>query len=419
MKNTSTLLPLLMVIGCASSEVTPPPAQPAAPPPSNAAPSATGAVSPATQAPEPAPPTPEQVAAAEAQKQLEADFAKLEQDHAAELARLTPEVREQVKALTQKSYPSIKSAITAALAGPQRRPGHAERDAQRHPIQTLEFLGVKPTHKVLEYGPGEGWYTELLAPALAKRGKLYVTLNNPDGPKTERSTYYGKRTQLQLDSLPEAYSAVERTVTDPAHPALNIPDGALDAVLLFRGAHGMVNGGSLEAWLSEFHRTLAPKGILGVEQHRAVEGADPTESSKRGYLPEAFVIEQATKAGFKLLAKSEINANPKDTKDYPLGVWALPPTLRGGETDREKYLTIGESDRMTLKFVKVESPKPKAAAGAPAPAPNTAPAPTTAPGAATTAPATTAAATTAPATTAAATTTQPTPLPAAKPAPAK
>ena len=409
MKNTSTLLPLLMVIGCASSEVTPPPAQPEAPPPSNAASSATGAPSPATQAPEPAPPTPEQVAAAEAQKQLEADFAKLEQDHAAELARLTPEVREQVKALTQKSYPSIKSAITAALAGPQRRPGHAERDAQRHPIQTLEFLGVKPTHKVLEYGPGEGWYTELLAPALAKRGKLYVTLNNPDGPKTERSTYYGKRTQLQLDSLPEAYGAVERTVTDPAHPALNIPDGALDAVLLFRGAHGMVNGGSLEAWLSEFHRTLAPKGILGIEQHRAVEGADPTESSKRGYLPESFVIEQATKAGFKLLAKSELNANPKDTKDYALGVWALPPTLRGGQIDREKYLAIGESDRMTLKFVKVEPPKPKPGAGAATSTPAAAPASTNTSGAATA---------TTPATRAPATTTQATP-PSAPAMPAK
>lgn len=364
------------MIGCASAEVAPP-AQPEPPPPANVAPAPTTTDAPAE--PAPATPTPEQVAAAEAQEKLDADFAKLEQDHAAELARLTPEVRAQVKKLVASSNGGIKTAINAALKGPQRRPGHADRDAQRHPVQTLEFLGIQPNHKVLEYGPGEGWYTELLAPALAKRGKLYVTLTNPDGPKTERSTFYGKRTQLQLDSLPEAYSAVERAVVTPGQPRLTIADGTLDAVLLFRGAHGMVNGGSFATWLDEFHRVLEPKGILGIEQHRAAPGADPIESSKQGYLPEAFVIAEAEKAGFKLAAKSEINANPKDTKDYPNGVWALPPTLGGDEANREKYAAIGESDRMTLKFIKVERAKAAAPApSAPTAAPAGAPAATTA-----------------------------------------
>lgn len=379
MKTTSTSLALLFAIGCASAEVAPPPAQPESPPPSSVAPSPTPVAS--ESAPEAAPaPTPEQVAAAEAQKQLDADYAKLEQDNAAELTRLTPEVRAQVKKLVASGAGGIKTAINAALKGPQRRPGHADRDAQRHPVQTLEFLGVQPNHKVLEYGPGEGWYTELLAPALAKRGKLYVTLANPDGPKTERATFYGKRTQLQLDSLPEAYAAVERTVVDPKKPGLTIPDGTLDAVLLFRGAHGMVNSGSLATWFDEFHRVLKPKGTLGVEQHRAAAGSDPIESSKRGYLPEAFIIDQAEKAGFKLVAKSEVNANPKDTKDYPAGVWALPPTLGGDAADRAKYLAIGESDRMTLKFVKVERAKvkgPTPAASTPAPAPGASAAPQT------------------------------------------
>jgi predicted methyltransferase len=335
------------------------------------------------------------VEAAEAQKQLDADYAKLEQENAAELARLTPEVRAQVKKLVASGTGGIKSAVNAAVKGPQRRPGHADRDAQRHPVQTLEFLGVQPNHKVLEYGPGEGWYTELLAPALAKRGKLYVTLANPEGPKTDRSTYYGKRTQLQLDSLPEAYSTVERSVINPAQPGLTIEGGSLDAVLLFRGAHGMVNGGSFQTWLNEFHRVLEPKGILGIEQHRAAAGADPLESSKRGYLPEAFVIAEAEKAGFKLAAKSELNANPKDTKDYPDGVWALPPTLGGNEADRAKYVAIGESDRMTLKFIKVEHAKVAAPAAAPAAnapaggtAPTAAPSTATAPAAPTTSPAT-------------------------------
>jgi predicted methyltransferase len=123
--------------------------------------------------------------------------------------------------------------------------------------------------------------------------------------------------------------------------------------------HGMHNNGTLDAWLAELHRALRPKGVLGVVQHRARPDADPAVSSKQGYLPEKWLIERIQAAGFELTKKSEINANPKDTTDHPDGVWSLPPTLRGGDKDREKYLAIGESDRMTLRFRKLDKPPAK------------------------------------------------------------
>ena len=312
--------------------------------------------SPPSAAPAPATPPPpsaeEQKRRAE-QDQLAKDFAKLETDNQAELARLTPEIRKQARALSDQSYRSSKAALSAILAGQHRKPGNTARDAQRHPQEMLELFGIQPQQSVLEYGPGEGWYTEVLAPLLAKRGKLYVTETDPNGPKDQRATWSGLRTKYFLERLPEAYGKVEPLLVDSKAPKLPLADGTLDAVLVFRGLHGMNNSGQLAPWLAEFHRALKPNGVLGVEQHRAAAGRDASQTSKHGYLPEAFVIEQAQAAGFKLVAKSEMNENPKDTKDYPEGVWSLPPTLREGDKDRDKYLAIGESDRMTLKFVKV------------------------------------------------------------------
>jgi predicted methyltransferase len=303
-------------------------------------------------------PSPEEQKRLAEQAQLARDFEKLESEHRAELARLTPELRKQARELAQKAYPSTKAALTPIVKSPHRKPGHPERDAQRHPQETLEWLGVQPTHTVLEYGPGEGWYTELLAPLLAKKGKLLVTQNDPEGPKDQRGTLYGVRTKYFLEELPEVYGAVEPVRVNPKTPSLASLEGKLDVALLFRSLHGMNNSGQLSTWLAEVHRALKPNGVLGVEQHRAAPGQPANEASKRGYLPEAFVIEQVEAAGFKLVAKSELNANPKDTKDYPEGVWSLPPTLREGEKDRDKYLAIGESDRMTLKFIKVTRPAP-------------------------------------------------------------
>lgn len=345
-----------LMLACAAT--TPPAAEPestgevvAATPPPTPPPAA---------APPPAPPvlSPEEQKRAAEQKLLAQDFVKLEAEQQAELSRFTPEVRKSAQALVEKPYPSLKAALSAILASPHRKPDNAARDSDRHPREMLELFGLKPNQAVLEVGPGEGWYTEVLAPLLAKNGKLYVTQTDPNGPSDQRSTFFGRRTKYFLEKLPEAYGKVEPVRIDAKAPKLAL-DGKLDMVLVFRGLHGMNNNQLLGTWLAELHRALKPKGILGIEQHRAAVGQDPAQSSKRGYLPEAFVIAQVEAAGFKLVTRSELNANPKDTKDHPEGVWSLPPTLREGEKNRDKYLAIGESDRMTLKFVKVDAPQPK------------------------------------------------------------
>lgn len=315
----------------------------------------------------PAEPTEEEKQKAEALEAIEADRAKLRPADEAETARWTPELRAEAKKLTEKSYANGKAAIQAAAASKTRKPAHAERDKYRHPVETLEFFGLKPTMTVLEYGPGEGWYTELLAPSLASKGKLLVTNGDPSGPPEQRGTFYAERVKLFLDRVPELYGKVETITVDPKAPNVGV-EGTVDLAMIMRGVRGMVNAGTLDAWLATIHKSLKPNGVLGVEEHRAAADADPAESAKKGYLPEKWVIEKIEAAGFKLAGKSEINANPKDTKDHPNGVWTLPPTLQLGEQDRDKYVAIGESDRMTLKFTKVAA-KPAAdgkAAAAPA-----------------------------------------------------
>jgi predicted methyltransferase len=289
----------------------------------------------------------------EEQKKLTDDRAQFQQDKQAELLRWTPEMHAAAKALAERTYPSGHAAIQAAMAGPQRRPGDAARDVYRHPLETLDFLGFKPTMTVLEVGPGEGWYTELLAPALAKRGKLLITTSDPGGPADQRSTLNGQRFRAFLDSAPEVYAKVESVIiADSKAPHVGL-DGTVDLVLLMREVHGMHNSKTLAAWLAESWKALKPGGILGVVEHRAKPDSNPDDTAKKGYVPEKWTIEQIEAAGFKLAGKSEVNANPKDTKDYPEGVWSLPPTYREKDVNREKYKAIGESDRMTLKFVKV------------------------------------------------------------------
>jgi predicted methyltransferase len=303
--------------------------------------------------PAPAAVTPEEQARAARLAELELQRAKMLAEHELEVQRFTPDLKAKSQALAEKSYPSARAALSAVLKSPHRKPSNVERDGDRHPQQTLEFLGFRPDATLLEYGPGEGWYTEILAPALAKRGKLLATSADPNGPPEAPATFYAQRFKTFLETSPELYGKVETVIVDNQKPVL--PDDLkLDNVLLFRGMHGMFNAGTLEAWLAAFHRALKPKGVLGVEQHCAAPDADPALSAKQGYLPEAWVIAQVEAAGFKLAGKSEINANPKDTRDHPSGVWSLPPSFRGGDQDREKYAAIGESDRMTLKFVKVE-----------------------------------------------------------------
>jgi predicted methyltransferase len=302
----------------------------------------------------PAEPTAEEKQKAERAKALAEARAKGDAAIAKETARWTPALHAEAKALVDKKFPTGKAAIQAVIASKVRQPEHAARDQYRHPVETLDFFGFKPTLTVLEYGPGEGWYTELLAPALAKSGKLFTTSPDPAGPPDARSTYSGQLWKSRLAISPELYGKVETIVVDDKAPSLPM-DGTLDMVFLAREVHGMTNAGTIDAWLSQFNKALKMGGLLVVVQHRAKPDAKAEESAKNGYLPEAWVIAKIEAEGFKLVGKSEINANPKDTKDYADGVWSLPPTFAAKDdaTDHAKYAAIGESDRMTLKFKKV------------------------------------------------------------------
>jgi predicted methyltransferase len=299
---------------------TPPPAPTVEPPPA-----------PTAEAPPAKPePTPEEKKKAEALEQLSKDKAKAEADHKADMARWTPELHAEAKTLSDKTFPSGKAAIQAAMGAKFRKPDDAARDKYRHPAETLDFFGFKPTMTVLEFGPGEGWYTELLAPALAKKGKLQVTNTDPNGPPDERSTFYGQRFKMFLDTSSEAFGKVETINIDNKAPKLP-QEGTVDLVILCRELHGMVQQNKMGEWLAEIQKALKPNGVLGIEQHRAKPDANPEESAKKGYLPEKWVIEKIEAAGFKLAGKSEINANAKDTKDYADGVWTLPPSYRLGD----------------------------------------------------------------------------------------
>jgi predicted methyltransferase len=261
---------------------------------------------------------------------------------------------------------SGSAAIVAALHGPHRSPGAADRDPYRHPVETLAFFGFTPTMTVLDVGPGAGYYTELLAPALAKDGLYLATNNEPSATEPEPSSsgwgaYAGARFDEKLRASPALYGKVQVVRVDYAAPKLSL-DGTVDMVLLMREVHMMKNWGTFDTWLREIHRALKPNGVLGVEDHRAAPGTDPDKCAMTGYLPEAWVIAKIEAAGFALAGKSEINANPRDTKDYPNGVWSLPPSFYAGPllsphpasaAERAKYAPIGESDRMTLKFIKV------------------------------------------------------------------
>jgi predicted methyltransferase len=373
MQGRTLLVASLPILAIACGEP-PPPAPPPPPPPPSATVSEPVAA-PTTPPPPPAPPEPtaEEKKKAEDAKQLAADREKWQEQQKAEAARLTPEIRSAIKALAEKGYPNGKAAVQAMMASKHRRPANAARDAQRHPLETLELFGFQPTMTVLDIGPGEGWYTEIVAPAVAKKGKYVATSADPNGPADARPTFYANRWKGFLEGLPEAYGKAETLVVDGKAPKLG-GKPTFDLVLLMRGVHGMKNAGTFDAWLAEIHAALKNGGVLGIEEHRSLDGANVDEVAKKGYMPEKWVVSTVEAAGFKLAGKSEVSANPKDTKDYVEGVWTLPPTLRLGDKDREKFLAIGESDRMTLKFVKIakkddaKKPDPKAPAPkAPAP----------------------------------------------------
>ncbi|MDO5504887.1 MAG: methyltransferase [Pseudoxanthomonas suwonensis] len=251
--------------------------------------------------------------------------------------------------------PSASEATAAAtrfdavLAGDWRTPAFRKRDTYRHPAQTLDFFGVQADDVVVEITPGAGWYSEILAPYLATRGRYVAALAAATAGSAGARRNDALRAKFAAD--PARYGTATVHEFDPKSPAFGAPASA-DVVLTFRNVHNWVAAGSAADHFTGFFQVLRPGGVLGVVDHRAPAGTDPDSMKRSGYLTEALVIELATAAGFRLDARSPVNANPRDHADHPNGVWTLPPTNRHEPVDAERYRAIGESDRMTLRFVK-------------------------------------------------------------------
>ena len=243
--------------------------------------------------------------------------------------------------------------LAAAIASPARTPKFVARDVYRHPAETLRFFGLRPDQTVVEIWPGRGWYMEILAPYLRDKGKYYAAIEAPDvaGASKEAKDDAALLRQRIADDKAH-FGKVIVTELQPPQLTEICPPGSADVVLTFRNVHNWIDKGDEQAQFQAFFKALKPGGVLGVVEHRAKPGISLEDMHKSGYVDEAYVKKLAAAAGFRFDAESPINDNPKDTKDYPEGVWALPPTLTLGDKDRAKYLAIGESDRMTLRFVK-------------------------------------------------------------------
>lgn len=225
--------------------------------------------------------------------------------------------------------------LRAAIASPARTPKYAARDRYRHPYRVLRFFGIRPDMTVVEIWPGHrGWWTEILVPYLRGSGH-YVAVQN-----TNAKEKYPDRPGISM------------VVSDFSRDVDIRPTGGADMVLTFRNLHNWMKHGDADRAFRSFYRALKPGGVLGLVDHRAATDKPQDPKALSGYVREDYAIALAEKAGFRLVAKSEVNANPKDTKDYPAGVWTLPPSYRLKDKDRARYTAIGESDRFTLKFVK-------------------------------------------------------------------
>lgn len=237
------------------------------------------------------------------------------------------------------------AAIVAAVADPARTPANRLRDQYRHPVETLAFFGVQPGQTVVEFQPSSGWYTEILAPMLSGRGRYVGLVTSPKADAALATLLAAGGTR---------YAGASTALLDAKAGTSGVPDGSADVVLTFRNVHNLIMGGGDVAANSfaAFFRMLKPGGTLGVVDHHLPEQADAALEMKSGYLKRSTILRLAEAAGFRLAGESAVNANPKDTHDWQQGVWTLPPTLQLGEVDRAKYLAVGESDRLTLRFVK-------------------------------------------------------------------
>lgn len=237
--------------------------------------------------------------------------------------------------------------------GPHRAAGHADRNVYRHPVKTLEFFGLEPTMTVVEIWPSGGWYTEILAPFLETSGKYYAAGFAMTAKRTPTWRKQMQRAfEKKLAAHPDLYGSVVVTELSIPERTEIAPPSTADMVLTFRNVHNWMKGDYAPQMFKAMFEALKPGGVLGVVEHRAKAGTSVEKMIESGYVTEAEVKRLAQGAGFRFAAASEVNANPRDTTDHPMGVWSLPPSLRLGDKDRKKYLAIGESDRMTLRFIK-------------------------------------------------------------------
>ncbi|MDG1013392.1 MAG: methyltransferase [Luminiphilus sp.] len=253
-------------------------------------------------------------------------------------------------ALTASSLASADLNWDAALTGAHRSEGNAARNDARHPRETLQFFGLASGMTVMEVAPGGGWYTEVLAVLMHNQGTYLAAHSTPNGGAYARRSLGGFLRKLGENN--DIYGDVVVTELQPPLALEPAEAGTVDLAVAFRNVHSWMRADQVETYFASIFDALKPGGVFGVVQHRAKPGTSLETMRKSAYVTEEQVIEYAQLAGFELDARSEINANPRDTKDYPGGVWTLPPSLSGDEKNREKYLAIGESDRMTLRFRK-------------------------------------------------------------------
>ncbi len=236
-------------------------------------------------------------------------------------------------------------ALEAAVHAPGRDAKMVARDAARHPAEELAFFGITPSSNVVEIWPGGGYWTQILAPYLARSGHYTVAL--PAGADEERDV---ARFRAKFAGKP-GYEAVQITAMGPGQTQV-APPGSADFVLTFRNVHNWMDGGYADAAFAGFYAALKPGGVLGVEEHRGLDTVPQDPKAASGYVRQDYTVALAQKAGFVLDGSSELNANPKDTKQWPQGVWTLPPSFALGAQDHAKYAAIGEADNFILKFRK-------------------------------------------------------------------
>ena len=242
----------------------------------------------------------------------------------------------------------VDPALAAAVASPDRLPAAVARDPVRHPVEELTFFGLAPTQTVIELWPGGGYWTDILGPYLAPHGHYYVALSAPGGAEEDAGV---ARLRARFTAQPERYGTIVQTTLGPGHYDIG-PPGSADLVLTFRNLHNWMDGGYAPQALAACFRALKPGGIFGIEEHRGRTDQPQDPKAKSGYVREDYTIALVKQAGFELIGSSQINANPRDTKDWVDGVWTLPPTLSQGDKDRARYIAVGEADNFVLKFRK-------------------------------------------------------------------